>query len=263
MSASTSEAERLTDPDLAALPGIAHGFYTRRGGVSQGVYASLNCGVGSGDDRAAVLTNRSRVAASLGVTADQLASPYQVHGADVAIVTEAWPQGEGPNADAVVTQWPGVAIGVGTADCAPVLFADAEARVVAAAHAGWGGAFRGVLEATVVTMLTLGAKANRIVAAIGPAIAQASYEVGPEFRERFAAEDKANDNFFVDSARADHHLFDLTGYVSSRLEKLGLARVASLGLDTYTDEERFFSFRRTTHRGEGDYGRMISAIALT
>ena len=262
MTVDAATAERLTDPSLAALPGITHGFFTRRGGVSSGVYSSLNCGIGSGDDRAAIRANRSRVATSLGVAPDQLASPYQVHGADVAIVTETWPLGEGPNADAVVTSTPGIAIGVGTADCAPVLFADAEAGIIGATHAGWGGAFKGVLEATVVAMLTLGARTDRIVVAIGPAIAQSSYEIGPEFRERFLADDAANKRFFAASDRPDHHHFDLVGYVMARLEKLGLASIASLGLDTYADEERFFSFRRTTHRGEEDYGRMISAIAL-
>ena len=262
MNAKADTPERLVDESLACLPGVVHGFFTRRGGVSGGVFASLNCGVGSGDDRGAILANRARVAESLGVTAENLASPYQVHGADVAIVTEAWAPGEGPNADAVVTATPGIAIGIGTADCAPILFADPEARVIGAAHAGWGGAIKGVLEATAVAMATLGARPDRTFVAIGPAIAQASYEVGPEFRDRFLADDAATDRFFVASNRPDHFRFDLTGYIRSRLEKLGLAAVADLGLDTYRDEERFFSFRRTTHRGEADYGRMISAIAL-
>lgn len=253
---------RIELPSLTGLPGIAHGFFTRIGGVSEGVYARLNCGVGSGDDRAAVLANRERAAAALGVVPGNLASPYQVHGNSVAVVTEPWAAGQGPEADAVVTDRPGVAIGIGTADCAPVLFADASAGVVGAAHAGWGGAIRGVLEATVAAMETMGARADHIAAAIGPAIAQASYEVGPEFRDRFLQDDPANDRFFVASDKPGHHRFDLTGYVASRLARLGLAAIAETGLDTYAEETRFFSFRRTTHRGEADYGRMISAIAL-
>ncbi len=254
--------EALTDPRLAALPGIAHGFFTRIGGVSQGAYASLNCGIGSGDSRERVLANRAQAAAALGVAPTHLTSPVQVHGADVAIVTEPWPVGEGPNADAVVTNTLGIAAAIGTADCAPVLFADPEARVIGAAHAGWGGALKGVLEATVVAMLTLGADISRISAAIGPAIAQRSYEVGAEFRDRFLADDSANDNFFASANRPGHFFFDLTGYAAARLDRLGVGTVSVLGLDTYADEERFFSFRRTTHRGETDYGRMISAIAL-
>lgn len=247
---------------LASLPGIAHGFFTREGGVSSGLYASLNCGVGSGDDRAAVLTNRERAAATLGLAGDRLVSPYQVHGADVVTVTRPWETDDRPEADAMVTDRPGIAIGIGTADCAPVLFADATAGIIGAAHAGWGGAFKGVLEATVAAMAALGAEPARIHAAIGPAIAQASYEVGPEFHGRFLADDPANERFFVASDAAGHHRFDLAGYVAARLGRLGLAGVSALGLDTYTDERRFFSFRRTTHRGESDYGRMISAIAL-
>ncbi len=254
--------EHLADPRLAALPSVMHGFFTRRGGVSEGVYASLNCGISSGDDRDRILANRSRVAATLGVAATHLASPHQVHGADVAIITEPWPPGEGPDADAVVTNTIGLAVAVGTADCAPVLFADAEARIVAAAHAGWGGALKGVLEATVVAMTTLGANPRNITAAIGPAIAKRSYEVGPEFRARFLANDEDTARFFIAADRPDHFFFDLTAFVWTRLELLGLGAVTALGLDTYADEERFFSFRRTTHRGEKDYGRMISAIAL-
>lgn len=254
--------ERLTDPRLAAMPSVIHGFFTRRGGVSSGVFATLNCGINSGDVRDNILANRGLVAATLGVAPSHLASPFQVHGADVAIITEPWPVGTGPEADAIVTNTVGIAVAVGTADCAPVLFADAEARVVAAAHAGWGGALKGVLEATVVAMTTLGASVGNITAAIGPAIAQRSYEVGPEFRERFLAKDAANARFFAAAERPDHFLFDLTAFVWTRLEMLGLGAVTALGLDTYEDEERFFSFRRTTHRGEKDYGRMISAIAL-
>lgn len=254
--------ERLTDKSLSGLAGIRHGFFTRRGGVSEGLFASLNCGIGSGDERERVLTNRGRVAGILGVAADRLSSPYQVHGADVAMVTDTWPPGQGPEADAVVTSVPGLAVGVGTADCAPVLFADPEAKIVGAAHAGWGGTIKGILEATVVAMITIGAAPERIVAAIGPTIAQRSYEVGPEFRTRFLADDAANASFFIASDRLDHYRFDLTAYVRNRLERLGLSAIGAANLDTYEDEERFFSFRRTTHRGEPDYGRMISAIAI-
>jgi YfiH family protein len=255
--------ECILDPRLAAIPTIAHGFFTRQGGVSEGVYASLNCGIGSGDDRERVLTNRARVAATIGIAASHLVSPYQVHGANVAIVEEPWAPGAGPEADGLVTSRIGIAIGIGTADCAPVLFADPEAGVIGAAHAGWGGAFKGILEATVDAMVGLGAHRGRISAAIGPAIAQQSYEVGPEFRERFHADDLANDSLFRPSGPA-HFRFDLVGYVTARLEKIGLGAISSMAdLDTYADEARFFSFRRTTHRGETDYGRMISTIALT
>jgi polyphenol oxidase len=259
----TLAPERLDAGSLAALANVRHGFFTRRGGVSTGTYASLNCGVGSGDDPRLVLNNRARVAASLRIARDRLVSPYQVHGADVAVVEEPWAPGAGPRADAVVTKERGLAVGVGTADCAPVLFADAEAGVVGAAHAGWGGAFRGVLEATVEIMTGLGARPQRIVAAVGPAIAQSSYETGPEFRERFLNVDLNNARFFRPSGKPEHALFDLVGYVLARLERLGLASLTAMrDLDTYADEERFFSFRRATHRNEADYGRMISVIAL-
>lgn len=259
----TLTPERVTAESLTGLSGIKHGFFTRRGGVSSGVYSSLNCGVGSGDDVRLVLNNRARVAASLGVTRESLLSPYQVHGTTIAFADERWEPGNGPEADGVVTRRPGLAIGVGTADCAPVLFADAEAGVVGAAHAGWGGAFKGVIEATVDAMEALGAKPPRIVAAIGPTIAQQSYEVGPEFRDRFVAVDLNNARFFRPSPKPEHSLFDLPAFVRSRLERLGLASITDLGIDTYADEDRFFSFRRTTHRGEKDYGRMISAIVVT
>lgn len=253
-------AESLTAPSLADIPGLRHGFFTRRGGVSAGIFASLNCGVGSGDDRETVLLNRGRVADALGVDRSALASPYQVHGAQVAVVDRAWEPGHGPQADGVVTARRGVAIGVGTADCAPVLFADAANGVIGAAHAGWGGALMGILEATIRAMEQLGANRRRIVAAIGPAIAQASYEVGPEFQGRFLSVDVNNARFFRPSPRAGHALFDLPAYVRDRLQRAGLASIDHLPLDTYADETRFFSFRRTTHRGERDYGRMLSAI---
>ncbi len=255
--------ERLAVQALAALPGIRHGFFTRRGGVSAGPFAGLNCGLGSGDDIRRVLDNRARVAASLRVGRERLVSPRQVHGNSVVVAREPWAPGADPEADAIVTKMRGLAIGVGTADCAPVLFADAAAGVVGAAHAGWGGALKGVVEATVAAMIAEGARTDRIVAGIGPVIAKASYEVGPEFRDRFTAADAGNDRFFGRSERADHWRFDLPAYVEARLRALGLAAIGTLrGLDTYADEARFFSFRRSTHRGEKEYGRMISAVVI-
>ncbi|MHA1559637.1 MAG: peptidoglycan editing factor PgeF [Alphaproteobacteria bacterium] len=259
----TGRPGQLIDRDLQASPGVTHGFFTRHGGVSGGLYASLNCGIGSDDDRTAILANRARVATALGVAPTRLISPAQVHGSNVATVTDAWLPGEGPIADALVTRERGLAIGVGTADCAPILFADREVGVIGAAHAGWGGAIKGIIEATIAAMEAIGARNDRIVAAIGPAIGQESYEVGPEFHDRFIVDDPHNERFFIGSDRPNHKRFDLTGYGRSRLEKLELATIARLAGDTYADESRFFSFRRATHRGENDYGRMMSAIALT
>jgi YfiH family protein len=252
---------RLTDARLAALTGIRHGFFTRAGGVSAGIYAGLNCGVGSKDERAHVMENRARVARALGADPDRLAAPYQVHGTDTAVVEAAWPAGKGPKADALVTDRPGIALAVGTADCGPVLLADAEARVVAAAHAGWRGARAGILESVIAAMEARGARRERIVAALGPTIGQANYEVGPELVAAFLADDPANDRFFRPSAREGHSLFDLPAYIVTRLTAAGVS-AASLGLDTYADPERFFSFRRATHLGEADYGRQLSAIVL-
>jgi hypothetical protein len=258
-----ADPERIADPFLAALPGVVHGFFTRRGGVSEGVYASLNCGIGSGDRREHVLANRAGVAAMLGVAETQLATPFQVHGAGVVVARDKWRPGEGPEADGIVTRTAGLAIGVGTADCAPVLFADPEAAVVGAAHAGWGGALKGVLEATVGAMTSLGARPDRVSAVIGPAIAQRSYEVGPELRERFLADSPDNERFFVASDRPDHFRFDLAGHITERLHRLGIGLVSAMvDVDTYSDEDRFFSYRRTTHRSETAYGRQISAIVL-
>ncbi|MCX5571806.1 peptidoglycan editing factor PgeF [Kaistia nematophila] len=253
---------KITADALSALPGIRHGFFTRQGGVSDGIYASLNCGVGSADERAHVLENRARITADLRVAADRLATPYQVHSPDVVVVDEVWPVGDGPKADAVVTSRPGIAIGVGTADCGPVLFADGDARVVGAAHAGWKGAFTGVLEATVAEMEKLGARRERIVAVLGPTISKAAYEVGPEFRARFIDADAANAAFFAPSDRADHHQFDLPAYIGTRLRAAGLGTVGDLALCTYADPKRFFSYRRATHAGEPDYGRLLHAITI-
>ncbi|HUO88649.1 MAG TPA: peptidoglycan editing factor PgeF [Rhizomicrobium sp.] len=244
---------------LAALPGITHGFFGRTGGVSGGIYASLNCGPGSGDAPQNVAENRRRVQQALGARA--LNTLHQIHSPDVVTVTEGWTRG--PQADGMVTATTGIALGILTADCAPVLFADAEARVAGAAHAGWKGALAGVLDATVAAMERLGARRARIAAAIGPCISQANYEVGPEFHTRFAAEDARNARFFLPSDRAGHHRFDLEGYVSERLNAAGVDKIARLSACTYARDADFFSFRRTTHRGEKDYGREISAILLT
>ena len=253
---------KLTSDALSALPSIRHGFFTREGGVSDGIYASLNCGVGSLDDRAAVNENRARVTAALGVDPGRLATPHQVH-SDVAVIVDApWQTGAGPKADAVVTARPGLAVGVGTADCGPVLFADGEAGVVGAAHSGWKGAFTGILEATIDAMESLGARRERIVAVLGPTISRAAYEVGPEFRARFLNADAANARYFEPSTREEHHLFDLPAYIGARLGASGISRFEDLALCTYADEARFFSYRRTTHRGEPDYGRLLHAIAI-
>jgi YfiH family protein len=251
---------RLTHEALA-LPGIAHGFFTREGGVSDGLYASLNCGIGSRDDRARVMDNRARVTAAMGVASEQLATPYQIHGADAVLVDAVWEPGAGPRADAVVTKRPGVALGVGTADCGPILFADAEAGVIGAAHAGWRGALSGILEAAVAAMERLGAGRDRIAAVLGPSISQRNYEVGPELVARFVADDPENERYFVPSARAGHAMFDLPGYTINRLAQAGIA-AANMDLCTYAEPGRFYSYRRATHRGEPDYGRLLSAIAL-
>ena len=247
---------------LKALKGIRHAFFTREGGVSQGIYASLNGGVGSNDRPDDVRENRARMAAALGVTPDRFLSLYQIHSPDVMTVDAPWASDARPRADAMVTKVPGLALGISTADCGPVLFADADARVIGAAHAGWKGAFTGVLEATLAAMEKLGAKRGKISVALGPMIRQPSYEVGPEFVERFAAADTANSRFFAPSARADHAMFDLPGYIRSRLEKAGVAQIDDIALDTCADPERFYSYRRTTLRKEPDYGRHINAISL-
>jgi hypothetical protein len=251
----------ITHPALAALPGVRHGFFTREGGVSAGIYASLNCGVGSNDRREHVFENRARVAAALATAPDKLATPYQIHSAEAVTVTEVWSPGKAPKADAVVTDRPDIALGVGSADCGPTLFADAEARVIAAAHSGWRGALAGILESTVVAMQRLGARRERIVAVLGPTISQPNYEVGPELKQRFVDAEPANGRFFVPATRPDHYLFDLPGFIVARLTGAGVA-AQSIGLCTYADADRFFSYRRATHRGEADYGRLLSAITL-
>ncbi|MEJ1160755.1 peptidoglycan editing factor PgeF [Prosthecomicrobium sp. N25] len=253
----------IVAPALGALPGIAHGYFTREGGVSTGVYDSLNIGLGSSDDRANVIENRGRVADRLGVARGRFVMPYQVHSPDVVVVEEPWAPGESPRADALVTNRPGLGIGVSTADCGPILFADGGAGVVGAAHAGWKGAFTGVAEATLAAMERLGAERSRIVAVLGPTISGRAYEVGPEFVDRFLAADAGNARYFAPSNKAGHSMFDLPAYIVSRLRDAGVGHAEDLGLCTYADEARFFSFRRMTHRGEPDYGRLVSAIAVT
>jgi YfiH family protein len=249
-------------PDLASLPGIRHAFFTRQGGVSQGIYASLNGGVGSADDPAAVAENRSRMASALGVRPNRLLSLYQIHSAEIVTVEAPWQAEERPRADGLVTRTPGIALAAASADCGPVLFADARAGVVGAAHAGWKGAFTGVLEATIARMEELGAARRDVVAVLGPTIGRDAYEVGPEFVDRFIERDARYDRFFRPSSRGGHALFDLPAFILHRLEAAGVGAAVSLGLCTYSDETRFFSYRRATHRGEPDYGRLLSAIAL-
>ncbi|PVB60315.1 peptidoglycan editing factor PgeF [Labrenzia sp. 011] len=251
------------EADPLKLPGLRHGFFTRRGGISQGIYESLNIGLGSDDERDRILENRKRVAGTLGVGPETLLSPYQIHSADVITLDGPWPQDAGRKADALVTATPGLAVGILTADCGPVLFADPTARVVGAAHAGWKGAISGILDNTVTAMEALGASRDRIVAVLGPAISRQAYEVGPEFHDRFVQQAADNARYFQPSGRDGHFMFDLPAFIRDRLEQLGLGQVADLGLCTYGDEARFFSYRRTTHRNEPDYGRQISAIVLT
>lgn len=248
--------------DALALDGIRHGFFTRQGGHSTGLFDSLNCGMGSGDDKQVVAKNRAVVAESLGVAPERLLSAWQVHSPDAVVVTGPWEGEERPRVDALVSRTPGVALGVLTADCGPVLFADPKAKVVGAAHAGWKGALAGVTSRTLEVMEGQGARRADITAVVGPMISQAAYEVGPEFPARFTDADPANARFFTPSARAGHAMFDLSGYLAHRLAAEGVGRVVNLSLCTFSDERRFFSYRRATHRNERDYGRLISAIAL-
>ena len=252
----------LQAPTLGALPRVRHAFFTREGGVSQGVYASLNGGLGSNDRPRDIAANRARMCAALGLPAEAMASLYQVHSAEVVTVEAPFPLDARPRADAMVTRMPGVALGIATADCGPILFAEAEAGVVGAAHAGWKGALGGVVEATVAAMERLGARRARIVAVLGPTIAQASYEVGSDLLARFGAEAPGSERFFTAGVRHGHAQFDLPGFILARLAEAGIGGATSLDRCTYLDEARFYSFRRTTHRGEPDYGRLISAVAL-
>ena len=238
---------------------ILHGFFGREGGISEGLYRGLNCGPGSNDVPHNVAANRALVAAHLGVAPTQLCTLYQIHSPHVLTVHAPFGANR-PQADAMVTDIPGIALGILTADCGPVLFADAEAGVIGAAHAGWKGAYYGVLENTVAAMEALGAKRENIAAVLGPTIAQASYEVGPEFIERFTSLEQ--ETFFSPSTRDNHHQFNLPAYIGMRLGKLNLAAIGDLAMDTSSNEPQFFSYRRTTLRGEPDYGRQVSVIAL-
>lgn len=252
----------LQAASLAPFPGIRHAFFTRQGGVSEGIYASLNAGLGSQDDAEHVRENRVRMAAAVDVEPHRFLSCYQIHSPTVVVAEEPWSRENAPRADAIVTRIHGLAIGAATADCGPVLFADAAAGVIGAAHAGWKGALGGVLEATIAAMEELGARRTRMVAALGPMISQSNYEVGPEFVASFTAVDAANARFFVSGGAGGRPHFDLPGYIASRLKAAGLTRVEDLALCTYADPERFYSYRRSTHRGEPDYGRHVNAIAL-
>ena len=243
-----------------ALGGTRHGFLGRQGGVSGGIYASLNCGLGSDDDRAAVVENRTRAVAAVAPGAS-LVTLHQVHSPTVVTVTEPFADDARPHADGMATDRPGLALAILAADCAPVLFADVEAGVIGAAHAGWRPALNGVLPATVEAMIALGARRERIAAAIGPAIGKRSYEVDDGFRARFLADDEGHERFFT-PGRPGHHQFDLEGFIVARLAAVGLTRIEALGLDTYADPARWFSYRRTTHAREPDYGRQVSMIAL-
>ncbi|MFD1033983.1 peptidoglycan editing factor PgeF [Sphingomonas hankookensis] len=243
-----------------ALDGVAHGFLGRRGGVSTGVVAGLNTGLGSGDDPAAIVENRARAVEAV-LPGAALCGLYQVHSASVVRVLTAFPDGDRPQGDAMVTERPDILLGILTADCAPVLLADVQAGVVGAAHAGWKGALAGVTDATIAQMEKLGARADRIVAAIGPCIARASYEVDLGLVERFCATDPANERFFAEN-RPGHARFDLEAYVAARLAAAGVRRIEALGQDTYAQDDRFFSYRRATHRGEADYGRQLSVIGI-
>ena len=251
----------LASPLLAAIPGLRHAFFTREGGVSEGIYESLNAGIGSNDDPTRVAENRRRMAEQMGVTPARFLSVHQTHSSDVVVASEPWPSASRPRADAIVTRAEGLAIGASAADCGPILLADQNARVIGAAHAGWKGALTGIVESTVDAMENLGADRNGIVAAIGPLIRQPSYEVGGEFVERFIEADAENALFFIPSTREGHAMFDLAGYIRTRLENAGVLMIDDIGVDTYSDE-RFFSYRRSVHRKEPDYGRHVHTIAL-
>lgn len=242
--------------NLKSIAGIRHGFFTREGGNSKGLYASLNTGLGSQDNRETVRANREVIRAQ--IEARALVTPYQHHGDRAETVCQAWPDDQPPKADAVVTEREGLAVAVNTADCTPVLFASGDGAVVGAAHAGWKGAIGGILESTVAALEAAGGQ--HIHAAIGPTISASAYEVGPEFIDNFLSEDTSNQRFFTASTRPGHHMFDLPAYVEMRLGRLKLASIENLAICTYSDEARFFSYRRSCHRGEVDYGRQLSAI---
>ncbi len=252
----------LQAQSLGRLEGIGHGFFTREGGVSDGVYSSLNGGVGSKDDQALVAENRARMARALDVVPEHFISCYQIHSPDVVIAERPWSHADRPKADAIVTKVADLAIGVSTADCGPLLLADEKARVVGAAHAGWRGAFTGVIEATVDAMEKLGADRSRITAALGPLIRRQNYEVSQSFVDEFRRADESHTRFFSPAAREGHAMFDLPAFVEERIRRSGIGRFEDLRLCTYADQDRFFSYRRSVHRAEPDYGRHINAIVL-
>jgi len=252
----------ITAEVLADDGGIRHGFFTRRGGVSDGLFQSLNCGFGSGDTETNVTCNRRIAMEGLGVAADRLVTCYQVHSATAVAVDRPWPREAAPRADGMVTREPDIALGVLAADCAPILLHDPVAEVIGAAHGGWRGALSGIVEATVEQMEALGAKRSRIHSGIGPCIGASSYEVGPEFRQKFASEDPASAGYFAPALRAGHFVFDLPGYVEHRLIRAGVAIVERIYRDTAAEDELFFSYRRACLRGEHAYGRGLSVIAL-
>jgi hypothetical protein len=251
----------LGSPLLSAVPGLRHAFFTREGGVSSGVYDSLNAGIGSSDDPASVAENRRRMAEQIGVSSEHFLTVHQVHSPDVIVATAPWQNGSRPKADAIVTRIEGLAIGATAADCGPILLVDPSARVIGAAHAGWKGALTGILEAAITAMEGLGAERGRMLAAIGPLIRQSSYEVGGEFVERFIEADAENTLLFLPSVRDGHSMFDLADYIRRRLEAAGILLIDDIGVDTYADQN-FFSYRRSVHRKEPDYGRHVHSIVL-
>ncbi len=246
--------------DHLNLSGVTHGFFTRHGGYSSGIFSSLNCGLGSGDDIALVTKNRAKVADDLGVAHSHLVSAYQVHSADVMVVDE--PLAERPKVDGMVTAKRGLALGILTADCGPVLFADHKVGVIGACHAGWKGALSGVTDRTILAMESIGASRQNIVAVLGPTISQKAYEVGPEFSKPFLQQNSMHEKYFIPAVKNDHYMFDLPAYLVDRMKVFGVGQVFNSMLCTYSDADGFFSYRRTTHLHEKDYGRLISVIAL-
>ena len=251
----------LKASSLGQIGKVRHAFFTREGGISNGLYASLNGGIASRDVPANVRENRARMASALGLSPERLFTAYQIHSAEAVIVDRPWSVSERPRADALVTSTPGLAIAITTADCGPILLADQDGGVIAAVHAGWRGALSGIVGAAIAAMERCGARRQKIIAAIGPLICQPMYEVGPDLMAAFSG--ASDGRFFTPATRADHALFDLASYIASRLHAAGVAHVEDLDLCTYSDETRFFSYRRSVHRQEGDYGRHISAIALS
>jgi polyphenol oxidase len=252
----------MIESEHLKAPGLSHGFFTRGGGHSTGIFASLNCGLGSGDDPDVVAMNRGVVERALGVGEKHLVSAFQVHSADVVVVDKPWASDARPQVDGLVSKTKGIALGVLTADCGPVLFSDGEAGVIGACHAGWKGALTGVTDSTIAAMEKLGAQRERIVAVLGPTISKVAYEVGPEFPAPFLAQSAEHGRFFTPSTKAGHFMFDLPSYIMLRLKQAGVGQAHDVVLCTYSDEARFYSYRRATHRGEKDYGRLVSAIAM-